>query len=339
MNLKNITHKVNHCGNGQFYLIIVLDKSPKYEIRNTSKGHCYLNSNIFDKKTKLRKITGGGHKIHATNNSEEYYLDIKKLFGINWDILEKNSFKQNINLNKTYIPEKWDSIEAVFNFIGNSTKYLILRNFEDLEKEIFDSNSLHPDIDLLCDNPQLLIDLIGAIKTSNIKYRRQYYIFVNSKKVFLDIRGINENYYCYNFSTKMLENRKQFRSFYIPQDKDYLYSLIYHCLIHKNSISKDYVTKIFNLSRRIDLNINFNLNNDLFKLLTHFLNENNFCIVEPKDLSVFYNYKFISNYYPVDISLKRKRYNNYYKVKYGILKVIKKIIGVKMAKKIKNLFA
>lgn len=337
-NLKDVKHKVRHCGNGPFYLVIILDRNPKYDLRKTSKGYCYLNSNIFDEKLKLRKMTGGGHKIHATNNSEEYYLDVKKLFGVNWNIFENKISTQSVILVKDNIPSKWDTLEDLFNFIGDSIKYVILRNYDNLEEQIFDSKSIHPDIDILTDNPQVLVDLIGAVKTSKIKYRKQYYIYIANKKVLLDIRGTNENYYCFKFSNRILENREKFKSFYIPDTKDYFYSLIYHCLIHKESVSHDYLNKIHNLSNSMKINLNFNLSDDLFKSLIHFLNKKNYEIVEPLDLSVFYNYKLIKNYYPIDISSNRKRYNNYLTIKYGIFKIFKKIIGAKLAKKIKNFF-
>ena len=61
-NLPKNSSKEKHVGNGNFLLLIVLDKTPKYEVRNTSKGKSVVNINTFDLKEQLRHMTGGGHK-------------------------------------------------------------------------------------------------------------------------------------------------------------------------------------------------------------------------------------------------------------------------------------
>ena len=65
---ENAQAKIEHCGNGKFLLIIVKDKNPIYQERNTSKGPKIVNTNLFDKKEEYRNLLGGGHKVHATNN-------------------------------------------------------------------------------------------------------------------------------------------------------------------------------------------------------------------------------------------------------------------------------
>ena len=70
-NLPENSGKEQHCGNGDFLLIVVGIDNPKYEERQTSKGLQIVNTNMFDKKTYYRKLTGGGHKVHATNSEVE----------------------------------------------------------------------------------------------------------------------------------------------------------------------------------------------------------------------------------------------------------------------------
>ena len=82
-NLPNCEAKAEHCGKGEFLLIIVKDENPNYEERNTSKGAKIVNTKLFDCKEKFRQITGGGHKIHATNNEIETNHDITLLLGKN----------------------------------------------------------------------------------------------------------------------------------------------------------------------------------------------------------------------------------------------------------------
>ena len=75
--------KETHCGRGKFLLLILEDENPKYEERLTSHGNEVVNVNMFDKKTEYRKLTGGGHKIHATNNEDETNHDLTLLLGKN----------------------------------------------------------------------------------------------------------------------------------------------------------------------------------------------------------------------------------------------------------------
>ena len=82
-NLPENSGKEQHCGNGDFLLVIVEDENPIYEERETSKGIQIVNINMFDKKTYYRELTGGGHKIHATNSVAETNHDLALLLGKN----------------------------------------------------------------------------------------------------------------------------------------------------------------------------------------------------------------------------------------------------------------
>ena len=66
--LPRFSGKERLCGKGPFVTVIVRDKQPIYEYRITNRGKEQVNKNIFDLKCKYRHWTGGGHKIHGTNN-------------------------------------------------------------------------------------------------------------------------------------------------------------------------------------------------------------------------------------------------------------------------------
>ena len=80
-NLPPYSDKEKHVGSGKFLLVIVLDKNPLYQIRRTSKGAKRVNVNMFDSKEMYRKWTGGGHRIHASNDIIEAEHDLKILIG------------------------------------------------------------------------------------------------------------------------------------------------------------------------------------------------------------------------------------------------------------------
>ena len=58
-------------GCGPFKVLLVKDENPKFGevmIRGLVEK---VNLNIFDSKQYLRELTGGGHKIHASNSLDE----------------------------------------------------------------------------------------------------------------------------------------------------------------------------------------------------------------------------------------------------------------------------
>jgi hypothetical protein len=79
--LQRNSHKERHCGTDTFCCIVVKDENPVYEIRETSKGYQVVNKKLFDAKQLYRKWTGGGHKIHATDNIIESKVQLALLFG------------------------------------------------------------------------------------------------------------------------------------------------------------------------------------------------------------------------------------------------------------------
>ena len=55
-NLPKNSGKEQHCGNGDFLLVIVEDENPRYEQRDTSKGPQIVNTIMFDKKAYYREL-------------------------------------------------------------------------------------------------------------------------------------------------------------------------------------------------------------------------------------------------------------------------------------------
>src|SRR5690554_2161171 len=74
-----LSRKIKHCGNDDFTLFVFKDENPIYETRKTSNGLTKVNSNVFDFKNKLRKDLGGGHLIHASDNTFESNKDLTLL--------------------------------------------------------------------------------------------------------------------------------------------------------------------------------------------------------------------------------------------------------------------
>lgn len=327
-NLPKNSSKEKHCGTGTFLCIVVKDNNVVYNLRPTSKGLKAVNSNMFDAKQRFRKWTGGGHKIHATDNTTESAHNLFLLYGI--------SYKQALTNGKTLLPanhEKdligangWNSLDEVFEAFNELANYVVLRNFENLDEEL---NSLHPDIDLLTDNRSLLVDILNGKNTHKDNRRVQYLVKIDNKDVNFDFRYIGDNYYPYRWEQNILKSRIKHKGFYIPDKVDHFYSLMYHAFIHKEKLVEDYVVRLKNLSKSVDLNyktedfVDFKVLDDL----NYFMATKNYDFTEPIDLSVFYNINVIKKYVKSDISLERESYEKKRILIVKIKNVIRKKLG------------
>jgi len=107
---------------------------------------------------------------------------------------------------------------------------------------------------------------------------------------------VGDNYYDKHWEKTILKNRIFKGSFFIPCTEDLKYSLLYHALIHKKNIANDYNLKLSKMGFTLD-----NYKDDLQK----FMEIKGYEIVEPKDLSVYFGNKIISN----TVTLKRNVIN------------------------------
>tara|TARA_B110000879_G_scaffold207804_1_gene292166 strand:- start:4453 stop:5616 length:1164 start_codon:yes stop_codon:yes gene_type:complete len=328
-NLPKNSHKEKHCGTDTFCCIIVKDNKPTYEIRDTSKGARVVNIKLFDAKQLYRSWTGGGHKIHATDNIEETRLQLALLFGKDYnEYLLHDKFDQNvIEYNNDLMGANgWNSFDELFHVFNLTSNYIVLRNFDNLEEQL---TTKHPDVDVLTENKNLTKDILNAVETTNKSYRVQHSVKINNKDINFDIRYVGDNYYDKNWEIELLKTKvKHEKGFYIPDNLNLFYSLIYHALIHKQHISEDYIKQFLTLSIR--LNLDFKVCNlidtSLLDILFQYMYGHNYDIVEPYDLSVFFNERLINKKIIIPISIKRTEHQNYLNFRSTIKNIIIKIL-------------
>jgi hypothetical protein len=327
-NLPAGSHKEKHCGTDTFCCVIVKDNNPTYEIRDTSKGARVVNSRLYDAKQLYRAWTSGGHKIHATDNIKETKLQLALLFGKDYNeyLLQDKVDKKIIEYNNNLMGANgWKSFDELFHILNLTLNYIVLRNFDNLEEQL---TTKHPDVDILVENRSLTKDILNAVETTNKSYRVQHSVKINNKDINFDIRYVGDNYYDKNWEIELLKTKvKHEKGFYIPDNLNLLYSLIYHALIHKQHISEDYLKQFLALS--IALNLDFKspslIGTSLLDMLLLYMYEHNYDIVEPYDLSVFFNESLINSKIHIPISLKRMEYKKYLNFRSTIKKIIIKI--------------
>ena len=209
--LPNRSFKEKECGRGPFLLFILWDENPIYEKRQTSHGDETVNVKMFDSKTKYRKWTGGGHKIHATNSPEETNHDITLLLGKNYEDylkeLSKKEWDGNFRPLKRDITGAygWETITHFFYVINNTLRYVVLRGDENLYS---DGNSEeHADVDLLVENYKNAIFLMNGTQLCDFPIRPKVAITIKQRQFIFDLWDASLKYHSRAWHDSMLSNR------------------------------------------------------------------------------------------------------------------------------------
>ncbi|MCR4881799.1 MAG: protein kinase [bacterium] len=301
--LPSRSFKEKECGRGKFLLITLFDENPKYEFVETSRGFEKVNTNMFYLKDKYRSWTGGGSKIHGTNNPAETNHDITLLLGKNYeDYLSQapKSWDGNYRQLKKDVTgsDGWKDLEEFFYTLNATINYCVLRNYEILPEQF--RSDLHGDIDVLTDNYNDLVYLTNASPVYKQPYRVHHKVKIGGKDVLFDFRFVGDNYYCYDFEENILKNRiLNDKNIYTPNKENAFYSLIYHCIVHKKVIAADYYEKAKKLYDALDLDKKeldkYEFPFDYYYgLLNDFIKRNSYFYIKPNDHSVFYNKKHLS---------------------------------------------
>ena len=74
--------KLATCGSGPFLVVVVRDSAPRYEVSDDSgRKPTLCNLTLLGMKTRYRKWTGSGHRVHGTLSPAEFARDIAILTG------------------------------------------------------------------------------------------------------------------------------------------------------------------------------------------------------------------------------------------------------------------
>ena len=285
-----LQNKVNHCGDDDFTVVVLRDDNPLFENRSTSSGVRLVNTRIFDKKIHYRALTGGGHKIHSSDDAWETNHDLTLMFGLN---TEDFCRRYNLDGGEANISQNcqgvggYNSIQDFFYVLNNTIKYCVLRNHECLPDEYTVEG--HGDIDLLVENKNYMAYVTLAEPVFEEPYRVYHLIKIGGKEIPFDFRFVGDNYYDKPWEEHILNNRSLTKGlFYVPNDEDQFYSLLYHAYIQKYEVKSDYPPKLLQYAEKLDLTFQED-RKIAISLLDSFMQSNHYEYIKPNDLSVVYN--------------------------------------------------
>lgn len=288
---KVLLNKKNTCGDGDFIAVIFKDNNPQFETRTTSSGTALVNINVYDRKIKYRELSNIGYDIHASNDEWETNKDLTVLFGLN---ITDFCNKYAVNDDKTERCTEnaigvggFESIQQLFYLLNNTIQYCVLRNFECLPSEYTVEG--HGDIDLLVENKNYISYLTHAKQIVNEPYRVYHTIKINGDDVSFDFRHIGDNYYDASWEANILKTRKKEKCFYIPNSENLYFSLLYHAYVQKPHVKQDYLPKLEQYAKAIELTFNDNPECAISSL-DAFLKQYGYEYTRPLDKTVFYNH-------------------------------------------------
>lgn len=253
--------KEEHVGTGAFRLVIVEDPSPAYGFVSTTNGVLLANTNVFAAKGRYRAITGGGHKVHATNSPREFEHDHTLIFGCNTeDYLagSRPSFAPDVSTSPVSIDvtgaKGWASLHHLFYVLNATIDYVVMRNFDVLPDSFY--SGVHGDIDLL------VADLDTAVMIANVTFvypeeEKRVHVrgTVAGEEVLFDFRHVGDDYYDRAWQQDILSTSSLHNDLVrVPEPVHHFYTLLYHALIHKRAIAEDYVERFATLAPGLIVN-------------------------------------------------------------------------------------
>lgn len=248
-----------------FLVYLVTDPDPTYDYRDAYSGRKSVNVKTWDLKNEMRQsVDGNPTWIHATDDEGETKFHLGVL-GISLDF-----------------PKSFKDLRDMFSHLDScGVNYIVQRNFDEV---LLMSPEDIADVDILTDDYQKFIGSIESTPSGRPRVMHenggsciQHRVNINGVKLRLDIRYVGDNYYCQPWEKSMLESKVFHKEggFWMPEDEDFIYSLLYHAHVHKKQVAKKYL----NIFDKRGLS-----KTDLDK----WMKEKGYSYVKPKDVNVGY---------------------------------------------------
>ena len=279
--LKEAAGKTSVCGAGPFLVVVVRDAKPRYGWRETSRGCEQVNLRLFSMKSRYRSWTGGGHRVHTTNSPEETRRDIFLLTGHSVDEWERGVPGDSCEV----LPGRdgWPSLRSLFECLGETVPYVVLRNSEMLP-DSFDP-SIHGDIDLLVRDAGECAGILGARRVFPDANRVHFEVSVAGNPVRFDLRYVGDGYYDEQWERRILAGGVVSGGVRRPAPEDAFFALVYHALFQKLEVAPDYEAKARALARAAG--VGGESFDDWLVMLDEFMSSNEWHVTRPLDQSVY----------------------------------------------------
>ena len=275
------SHKAKHCGSGEFKLILVCDNTPVYGNRLRYKKEVFVNTKMFDLKLELRALTGGGHRIHGTDNVSEVKHDLMLLLGITVDNFIKNYSERvnDIKINRDLSGTNgWKSFQELFNTLNECQEYVVLRNQENLYEDYYMANK--GDVDILVKNKTEASYILGDL--NGIEENSQHLeVAINNKIVLFEVYQYGSIFF-QKFESDMFVNKVKTNEVWHLNKEMEKIAYIYHALLFNSKVKLKHIA---NLKKNFHLfdNDQMKLEENLIQLMVDYFKKNDYKFIPPND--------------------------------------------------------
>lgn len=179
----------------------------------------------------------------------------------------------------------WNTIEEMFASLHNAKEeYIILRNYEEIDADNFYTSG-HADIDFLARNGKRFAKCIHAYPRFVSDDGIHYKVLIADTEVIIDVRSVGDGYYDANWERAMLHNRVPMNGrFFISDRENYYYSLVYHAILQKKELAKDYLLRLNDMAENLGIQAKTEKEH-LFEL-AQFMKEKGYYYTIPYDIWV-----------------------------------------------------
>lgn len=183
--------------------------------------------------------------------------------------------------------KNWDSLMAFFQAIADED-YVVLRNYESFDSALLMQE--HPDIDLLCgDRGAVSAKLQSSSRVKNPDDPIHRKVLIAHTEVSLDLRCVGDGYYDAKWEEALIKRRVLWHDLcFVPNAEDYFYSLLYHALIQKRSLSEDYQNRLQTMGASL---LPAERNPVSLRVLENYMRENRYFYTYPESPGTIFQIK------------------------------------------------
>lgn len=285
-------------GVGSALVIALLDLDPSRSRLRSETGAVANNRHFATTEATLAARTGNGH-VHVAPSTEEAVREYMLLLERNAAVTVTRSGRTGeiMRVGRDLAGTGgWADTQHMFAVLNSGAPYVVLRNYEGLANLEFLPG--HTDIDILTADYVQTVAMLGA--ESRLKavprWGGRFDVTIGSRSVICDLRFPEDNYYEPEWAWEILRTRRLHQDgFYVPDDDELLDTMLYHAVVHKPEVRRDYQTRLEALARargRPDWKAETLADRHAVRsLLFDRLEERGFSIRRPNDPTVFFNHR------------------------------------------------
>jgi hypothetical protein len=291
-------------GRGPFLAAIVIDRSPRYEQRETTGGWRRVNTRIFDTKSVIRDWIDDDYSVHSSDTSHTAARELTLLFGRDpqtWLSEQPSRFSDQPTVwrEDPIATTGWQSIRHLYDALGWCTMYVDL----DGGHGTGDVDAGDAPIRLLTNEYKEVLSILAAKPASTFlpTWGGSYSVSIGGHDAAIDLRSGGDGYLGQTWAEGILERRVlRSNGAFAPRDDDLFESCLYHLLVHQSDLRSGDLERLNRLATQRGEPPPEPIANreSAERLLKDVMADRSYKFTKPRDTKVFYNHRLAESSRP-----------------------------------------